>query len=221
MAPMATRTTRLERADATARTIIDDAIREFDASRRALGLSMADVGAAIGMSRSQVGRLVRHEVPEVTVQQICRLYAAIGLTATLRGYPADDPLRDGGQVKLLDRLRPRVATTVAWHVERGLHGWRDTRAWDVVLDGHGCSDGIEAVTRFGDAQAIQRRAMRKLRDDRSIEHLFLVIAGTHANRAALAATRASMRTDLPLDTRAILQAWSAGRCPGAGGIVVI
>jgi transcriptional regulator with XRE-family HTH domain len=201
--------------------MIDDAIREFDASRRALGLSMSDVGAAIGMSRSQVGRLVRHEVPEVTVKQICRLYAAIGLTATLRGYPADDPLRDGGQVKLLDRLRPRVATTVAWHVERGLHGWRDARAWDVVLDGHGCTDGIEAITRFGDAQAIQRRAMRKLRDDTSIQHLFLVIAGTHANRAALTVTRESIRADLPLDTRAILQAWGAGRCPGAGGIVIL
>lgn len=218
---MVTRTTRLERADATARTIIDDALREFDASRRALGLSMADVGAAIGMSRSQVGRLIRRELPDVTVKQICRLYAAIGLTATMRGYPADDPLRDRGQVKLLVRLRPRVAASVAWHVERGLQGWRDARAWDVVLDGHGCTDGIEAITRFGDAQAIQRRAMRKLRDDSSVQHLFLVIAGTHGNRSALAATRDSMRTDLPLDTRGILQAWGEGRCPGSGGIVII
>lgn len=218
---MATRTTRLERADTTARTIIDDAIREFDATRRALGLSMAEVGAVIGMSRSQVGRLVRRELPDVTVKQICRLYAAIGLHATLRGYPEGDPLRDSGQVRLLGRLRPRVAATLAWHVERGLQGWRDARAWDVVLDGHGCTDGVEAVTRFGDAQAIQRRAMRKLRDDPSVQHLFLVIAGTHANRATLAATRESMRADLPLDTRVILQAWGEGRCPGAGGIVVI
>ena len=74
---------------------------------------------------------------------------------------------------------------------------------------------------FGDAQAIQHRAMRKLRDDVSVQHLFLVIAGTHANRAALAATRESMRTDLPLDTRAILHAWGESRCPGAGGIVVL
>jgi hypothetical protein len=155
------------------------------------------------------------------IDDAIREFDASRLTATLRGYPADDPLRDSGQVKLLNRLRPRVAATVAWHIERGLQGWRDARAWDLVLDGHGCTDGIEAVTRFGDAQAIQRRAMRKFRDDRSIQHLFLVIAGTHANRAALAATRESMRTDLPLDTRAILQAWSEGRCPGAGGIVIL
>lgn len=221
MVAMSTRTTRLERADANARTIIDGALREFDSARLALGLSMADVGQAVGMSRSQVGRLVRREIPDVTVKQICRLHAAVGLTNTMRAFPAGDPLRDAGQVRLLDQARRRVSSTIAWRVERGVDRIGDLRAWDAALDGHGCVDAIEAITRFGDAQAIQRRAMRKLRDDASVQHLFLVIADTRLNRAALAECREAMRTDLPLDTRAVLQALGEGRCPGASGIVIV
>ena len=221
MVGMATRTTRLERADATARTIVDGALREFDSARLALGLSMADVGKAVGMSRSQVGRLVRREIPDVSVKQICRLHAAVGLTDTMRAFPAGDPLRDAGQVRLLDQTHRRVSATIGWHVERGVNRVGDLRAWDVVLDGHGCVDAIEAITRFGDAQAIQRRALHKLRDDTTVQHLFLVIAETRQNRAALAACRESMRTDLPLDTRAVLLAFGEGRCPGASGIVVV
>ncbi|MFP5342047.1 MAG: hypothetical protein ACLGIJ_03840 [Candidatus Limnocylindria bacterium] len=218
---MATRTTRLERADATARKIVDEALQEFESARAALGLSMADVGQAVGMSRSQVGRLVRRELPDVTVKQICRLHAAVGLTDTMRSFPSGDPLRDAAQVRLLDQARRRVAARIDWHVERGVHRIGDLRAWDVVLDGHGCVDAIEAITRFGDAQAIQRRAMQKVRDDPTVRHLFLVVADTRANRAALAACRESMRTDLPLDTRPVLQALGAGRCPGASGIAII
>ena len=182
---------------------------------------MADVGQAVGMSRSQVGRLVRREIPDVTVKQICRLHAAVGLTDTMRAFPAGDPLRDAGQVRLLDQARRRVSSTIAWRVERGVDRIGDLRAWDVALDGHGCVDAIEAITRFGDAQAIQRRAMLKLRDDASVQHLFLVIADTRLNRAALAECREAMRTDLPLDTRAVLQALGEGRCPGASGIVIV
>ena len=221
MVGMATRTTRLERADATARSLVHEAMREFDSARRALGLSMADVGRAVGMSRSQVGRLVRREIEDVSVKQICRLHAAVGLTDTMRAYPAGDPLRDAGQVRLLEHAHRRVSAAVGWHVERAVGRVGDLRAWDVVLDGHGCVDAIEAITRFGDAQAIQRRAMLKLREDTVVRHLFLVIADTRLNRSALSACRESMRTDLPLDTRAVLQALGEGRCPGASGIAVV
>lgn len=221
MAHMATRTTRLDRADATARMIVDEAMREFESARLALGLSMYDVGRAVGLSRSQVGRLVRRDIQDVSVRQICRLHAAVGLTDTMRAFPAGDPLRDAGQVRLLEQAHRRVSTIIGWHVERGVNRPGDLRAWDVVLDGHGCVDAMEGITRFGDAQAIQRRAMLKLRDDPSVRHLFLVIADTRANRAALAACRESMRSDLPLDTRAVLHALGEGRCPGGSGIVII
>lgn len=221
MVGMTTRTTRLERADATARALVHEALREFDSARLALGLSMADIGRAVGMSRSQVGRLIRREIADVSVKQICRLHAAVGLTDTMRAFPAGDPLRDAGQVRLLDQTRRRVSATIGWHVERGVNRVGDLRAWDVVLDRHSCVDAIEAITRFGDAQAIQRRAMHKFRDDTTVQHLFLVIADTRLNRAALRACRESMRTDMPLDTRAVLQALGEGRCPGASGIVVV
>ena len=57
---------------------------------------------------------------------------------------------------------------------------------------------------------MQRRVMVKLRDDGVVRHVFLVIADTRANRLALAAARAVLSTDFPLDTRQVLASLAAG-----------
>ena len=100
-------------------------------------------------------------------------------------------------------------------------GTTDRRAWDAVVDGTSCIDGFEVETRLADIQAIQRRVMLKLRDDPKVRHAFLAVADTRSNRAALAASRELLRTDFPLDTRAVLESFSSGNCPGAGGLIII
>jgi transcriptional regulator with XRE-family HTH domain len=219
--PVTTRTTRLDRATANARRLITDAIREFESSRVALGLSYAAVARSVGMSQSQVRRVVHGETDDVGIHQMCRLHAAVGLESLIRTTPVGDPLRDAGQVRLLHRFHERLPSGIGWHPERPLAGWRDARAWDSVIDGHGCVDGVEGVTRFGDAQAIERRAMRKLRDDATVQHLILLIADTRSNRRTLELVRPSLRSDLPLDTRDVMWALGRGRCPGASGVVVL
>ncbi len=63
--------------------------------------------------------------------------------------------------------------------------------------------------------------MLKLRDDASVRHVFMVVADTRANRAALALGRETLRGNFPLDTREVLASFVNGRCPGANGLVIV
>ena len=63
--------------------------------------------------------------------------------------------------------------------------------------------------------------MLKLRDDPTIQHTFLVVADTRANRRALAASRESLRGNFPLDTRLAMASLAFGRCPGSNGVLII
>jgi transcriptional regulator with XRE-family HTH domain len=218
---MPTRDRPLNRAQATARRLVANAIAEIKAARVRAGISQRDLGRAAAMSASQVGRFERGQLQNVTIQKVCRLSAAAGLQANLRFYPDGDPIRDAAQVRLLERLRIRVGRDVRWRTEVPLVGRDDARAWDAVADGTGCVDGIEAETRLSDLQATERRVTLKYRDDESVHHVFMLVADTRANRAALALGRQTLRGNFPLDTREVLASLSDGRCPGANGLIII
>jgi hypothetical protein len=57
--------------------------------------------------------------------------------------------------------------------------------------------------------------------DMGIGRVIVVVAATPANRRALLAAADVISTSFPLGTRAVLNALSAARDPGANGIVVI
>jgi transcriptional regulator with XRE-family HTH domain len=218
---MPTRDRCLTRARATSRRLVAGATSDIKNARIAAGISQKDLGRAAGMSASQVGRFERGQIHFVTVDKICRLSAAVGLEASLRLYPDGDPIRDAAQVRLLERLRVRLSSNVRWRTEVPLFAGNDPRAWDAVADGTGCVDGIEAETRLGDIQATERRIMLKHRDDASVRHVFMLVADTRANRAALALGRETLRGNFPLDTREAIASLANGRCPGANGVVII
>lgn len=218
---MATRDRRLDRALATARHLGTSLAREIRDGRLAAGLSQDDVGRAVGLSGSQVGRFERGELAAIRIEQLCRLGAAVGLVPSIRLYPAADPVRDIGQVRLLERLRRRIAGPARWRVEVPLPGQRELRAWDAVIDRTGCLDAVEAETRLADLQAIVRRIQVKLRDDGTVTHVFLLVADTRSNRQALALGRESLREQFPLDTREALISLRDGRCPGGSAIIVL
>src|SRR5688572_8468838 len=208
---MPTRDRTLTRAQATSRRLIASMVADIHDARVRAGISQRDLGRAVDMSPSQVGRFERAQLQDVTIDKICRMSAAVGLEASLRLYPNGDPIRDVAQVRLLERLRARIGPTVRWRTEVPLFGREDPRAWDAVADSTTCSDGIEAETRLRDLQATERRVMLKLRDDTSIRHVFLVVADTRANRAALALGREGLQGNFPLDTRQALTSLPAGR----------
>lgn len=218
---MPTRNRPSSRAQATSRRLVATAIEDIKGARIRAGISQKDLGHTVDMSASQVGRFERGQLKDVTIEKVCRLSTAVGLEASLRLYPSGDPIRDASQVRLLVRVHERIAADVRWRTEVPLFGRDDARAWDAVADGTGCVDGFEAETRLSDIQATERKVMLKLRDDTSIQHVFMVIADTRANRAALVLGRETLRGNFPLDTREVLASFANGRCPGANGLIII
>jgi transcriptional regulator with XRE-family HTH domain len=212
---------RLDRALRLSRELTVDAAREILLSRDQAGVSQDAAASAAGMSGSQYGRIERAELRHVTIEQLSRAASAVGLRPTLRFYPDGDAVRDAGHVRLLERLRSRLAGRLQWRTEVPLNGQGDLRSWDAQIWYSPGRDAVEAETRLRDAQAAWRRTAMKLRDDPTVDHVLLLLADTPANRRAVALVRELLRSELPLDTRSVLAALAAGRSPGANGLMFL
>ena len=150
-------------------------------------------------------------------------FAVLGLDLSIRTYPAGDPIRDRAQLALLERLRDRLDPNLRWRTEVPLPIENDLRAWDAEIAGRQPSPWrarVEAETRIGDGQALERKLALKLRDDPG-GHLILLVSDTRSNRLALKALAAGLAALLPRGTREILSALGAGREPPGSGIVII
>lgn len=194
-------------------------------ARVAAGLSLAFVGAAVGLSRSHLARIERAQVRYVGVRYLARIGAALGLDVRVRAYPGGDALRDAGHGRLGSRLRVRIHPGVRIRSERLLPDVDDARAWDLWLDGWPADpdgDGlpVELETRVSDYQALVRRLNRKMRDGR-VSSVLLVVADTASNRRAIAAAGAQVGADFPVSARAALASLAAGECPAGSALIFI
>jgi transcriptional regulator with XRE-family HTH domain len=187
-------------------------------ARQGAGLSRETVGRGCGLSRTIVERIEAGSRP-TTVREFAAVGAVVGLDVRLRAYVAGDPIRDAGQQRLLDRLRPRLHPNLPWSTEVPLPIAGDLRAWDALIQGPGWRVGVEAETVLDDIQALERRLALKRRDG-DVDHFILLVAETRRNRGALASAPAAFG-DLPLRTRHILAALRDGRDPGQSGIVIL
>jgi transcriptional regulator with XRE-family HTH domain len=204
-----------------ARGILVEIGRELHDARVNHGLSQAAVGRAVRMSRSQVGRVERAQVPLVPLANLARLMAAVGLELSVRAYPSGPPIRDAAHRALLDRFRARLGSSVwcGFEVPVGRPG--DRRSWDTVIAVAGVRIAVEAETRPRDVQELQRRLASKRRDDPSISSVILLLSDTRHNRALVRDHGEVLRVELPLPASAILAALAEGRNPGGSGIVLI
>jgi len=216
---VSSRSRALSEAARLAERIWSTTCDELREARIALGLSQEDVARALGVSRHRVGRVERHQVRSATVEYICRHAAAVGLRPSVKLYPIGGALRDAAQVRY-----------IALFVERIRHAWRvrldvaipmpgDLRGIDVLLEGT-CTIAVEVITRLRDLQAQLRAAQLKQRDI-GATRLILVVAGTRANRRALADARGALLATFDLDTRRTMAALAAGLDPGRDAIVVL
>ena len=172
------------------------------------------------MSRAQYGRIERGEIATVSFVQASRAAAAVGLRLSLRTFPDGDPVRDVGQLRLLERFRALLPSGAAWRTEVPLPMPGDRRAWDATVGMLGRRAGCEAETKVNDIQAMERKLALKLRDG-EVDVLIVIVADTVANRDALDRHREELRALLPLDTREILRCLRVGRLPSASGLMVI
>ena len=216
---MATRERRADRGRRRAIEAMERLGRDHRQARIGAGLSLRAVGEAAGTSHQLVLRFERGALRRPTIEDVGAWCEVVGLELAIRAYPAGDPLRDAGQLRLLERLHRRLHSSLVWRTEVPLPIEGDRRAWDAVISGPGWRVVVEAETVLRDAQALERRLNVKRRDGRA-ERTLLVIADTAANRAAFAAASSSF---LGFDRRArrVLSALQAGRDPGGDSVLLL
>jgi transcriptional regulator with XRE-family HTH domain len=192
-------------------------------ARISAGKTLRDVGRAVGLSYSEVGRIERAVLPSVSVTQLARIAAVVGLDVRVRTYPGPSPLRDAAQIGLFDRLRVRLAPTLVLRTEVPLRIEGDLRAWDAVISGfEPVADPLhaEGETRLHDAQAQQRRIALKARDS-GVDTVLLVVADTPRNRTAVRLAGSMISDEYPISPRFALASLAAGRHPGGSALVFV
>lgn len=192
-------------------------------SRLRAGLTLERVGGAIGVSLATIWRTERGIGPGPRPDVLARHADAVGLRARVMLYPADDPLHDAPQLRLIRDFRREIGDALPMNLERPVvtaPGSGDRRAFDAIIRLPSCECGVECYTRFHDCQAQLRDALLKHRDA-GLARLLIVVRGSRANRRAVAAAADLIRLDFPLGTRAVLSALRSGRDPGANGLVFI
>jgi transcriptional regulator with XRE-family HTH domain len=217
---MARRSTERQEADALTRRVRFEMGREIRDARISAGASLRLVAARVGMSHAQLGRIERAAIDALTVDQLSRGCAAVGLRLVVRAAPGVDPAVDSGQLALLERFRRRLPPTVTMATEVPLPLRGDQRAWDGLIRIYGVRIGIEAEARLRDIQGLDRRIALKGRDG-GVEIVILLVSDTASNRRMLAMHRESLRSRFSLDTRQILGGLRVGHAPTASGIVVL
>jgi len=192
---------------------------EIRGARRMAGISQDTLGAAVGLSGSEVGRVERGEASWLTIVHAARLVSAVGLDLWVRAYPGGPPVRDAAHLRLLAAFEARMPVWVQCHREWPIPNSRDRRALDLFLAGLPLPTGVEAETVLADAQALERDINLKRRDAR-LERMILLVRDSKRNRDILSSTDV-LRRSFPLHTRAVMAALSRGRDPGADGIVLL
>jgi len=217
--PSSVRTT--DRGRLEARKTLGSLGTELRGARIASGLSQASVGLAAGFSASRVGRLERAQSSSASIEEMTVLFAILGQRLSVRPCPNGPPLRDVAHARLLQRFRAILPADVSMRTEVPVVGNRaDLRAWDALIGAREWSCRIEAETVISDLQATDRRIALKMRDA-EVDHVLLLVAGTKRNRRILREFRALTVAKYPLDSRAILAAVRAGRCPRRSGVLLL
>lgn len=192
---------------------------ELRDARLAAGLSQAHVARVAGVSQSHVSRVELGQATGSSIVDLARHCAALALRLDARVFAVASPVRDAGQLRLLERLRSVIHTRFRWASEVlvGTHG--DLRAWDVHLAGPG-TIGIDAETRLHDLQALQHRCEAKARDS-GVDRVVLLVAGTRHNRQVLRDHREALRSTFPADTAEIVRALRRGELPPRSGLLIL
>ena len=217
---MPIRTSRVDEAARRARNHVDEVLRSLIAARLNAGLSQTRVAAALGVSRSLLCAWeARRIVP--TPIQLYQWGAVVGLDLSIRAFPGGSPLRDAGQLRLLERFHALIGDAWTWRTEVPVSADpRDRRAFDSVLSRDVRQVAVEAVSRIVDAQGQVRPIMLK-EEAAEIDCIVLVVPGSRANRLAVALARPTLEPAFPGDRRATLAALRTGEVPSANALIFV
>lgn len=217
---MPTRDRPADRGRRRGRELYLGVARELRAARVDRGLSLSAIGAAIGLSASEVSRIERGLLPGVSVVRLAELQAVVGLELDVRVYPGGQPLRDASQVELLERFRRRLHRSWHWATEVPLPIAGDLRAWDALAWLPDERYGIEVETRPSDAQGLVRRLQLKRRDG-GVDGVLLVLPDTRTARAFVRAAEPTLRGFFSIPGYRAIELLQAGADPGCNAIVIV
>jgi transcriptional regulator with XRE-family HTH domain len=217
---MASRERPIDRGTIRGRRSIVDVAHEIRSARLDRALSLRAVGRATGQSHSTVSRIERGLAPHVTLLQLSRLSAVVGLELSVRCFPGGQPIRDAAQVALLARFKGRLHSSITWAAEVPLPRPGDPRAWDALLTGTGWRFGVEAETAPRDGQALARRLELKRRDG-EVDGVILALPNTRRTRLFLREFAMTVADNFPVAGERALELLGAGVSPGASAVVVV
>jgi len=192
---------------------------DFGQARRTAGLSLEAVGRACDVAGSTAQRIETGAIRNPDLVVFARMAAIVGLELRIRAFPTGEPIRDGPQQRLLERLRVQLPPVVRCGTEIPLPTDGDRRAWDAMVTGSGWRAAIDAETVLDDLQALERRVTLKQRDG-GVEHVILLVADTRRNRRALRAASAAFG-GFSRDARTVLRALRRGDAPGTSAIILL
>jgi transcriptional regulator with XRE-family HTH domain len=195
---------------------------DFRETRLALAMSQEHVAAASRISRSRYGDIEGGRADSLTLRELNRVAAILGLSASVRLYPDGPPVRDVAHATKLQRFLGSLHSPLTYRIEVPLpavEGRMERRAWDAVLYEGRNRCAVELEMRLRDVQALLRRIDLKRRDDPT-ESFLLLVADTRLNRRVLAEFEA-LFADLPrLRPSTVRGALGSGRLPPTGLLLV-
>lgn len=200
--------------------MVDRAGREIRNARQDRGLSLRLVARSCDLSESHLSRIERGLIARVSVRDLARLHAVVGLELSLRSYPGGSPTRDRAHLALLEDFASCLDPSIIWSTEVPLPGPTDRRAWDGMVRRPAWRYGVEAETAPRDGQGLIRRLQHKLRDG-DVDGLILVLRSTRAVAEFLDVARGALETMFTIDGRTALARLRAGEDPGGNAIVVL
>lgn len=216
---MPTRETARQRGTRRGRELLRGIGEELRRARIAAGLGLRAVAAASGVSHTYVWRIERAQAPRVDVDVLARIATVVGYELSLRIHPVGAPVRDAAHLGLLQRLRTRITPPCRWRSEVPVPIAGDLRTADGVIENPRVRAIVEAETRLGDIQALERRINAKARDF-GIDRVVLLVLDSRHNRAVIRSTP-ELAERFPISTRAALAALSRGEDPGADCLIVL
>ena len=193
---------------------------ELRVARMDRGLSLRDVGSALGISHVAAGRIERGLVPGAGLSALARYAEVVGLELSVRTFAGASPVRDAAHVALLRDFRARLGPGLAWATEVPLPAIGDMRAWDAVVRGSGWLYGVEAETAPRDVQALARRMSTKLRDG-NVDGLLLVLPATRRTREFLSAASVLLESIFTVAGSRAMALLRAGLDPGGSAIIIL
>jgi transcriptional regulator with XRE-family HTH domain len=217
---VAIRRSQLHDATLNAHWVLQRIGRELRLARMTSGKTQLWIARQLGTSQSRVSIIERGRCQSVTLLQLSRHAAGVGLRLHIAAYPGGRRLLDSPQLALLNRFRARLARTWRWEQEVPVPIEGDLRAADCRITADGCTIVVEAITRLVDVQAQVRAAQLKRRDI-GAQRLIILLAATGANRRAVHQAGPALTDAFPVAPRVALGHLAAGRDPGGDALILL